>query len=76
MLRTTSITSLIRDRKSHQIATAIQTGRKRGMQLFDAHVQQLVEEGLIPVTEAIRCANEPAKFYPLAGEKQPAGLGA
>jgi twitching motility protein PilT len=75
MTRSTSIASLIRDRKSHQIATAIQTGRKRGMQLFDNHVRQLLEEGLIPVAEAIRCANEPARFCSLLPSEEPAGQG-
>lgn len=73
MLRSTSVQSMIRERKSHQIDTVIQTGRKRGMQLFDNHLQELVEKGLISPTEAIRCANEPSRFYAAAPQQQRTG---
>jgi len=62
MVRTTSIASMIREQKTHQIPTAIQTGRKQGMQLIDNHLQQLVEEGHISPHEALKCATDPKRF--------------
>lgn len=66
MLQTPSISSLIREAKSHQISNAIQTGGKLGMRLLDNHLKALVEGGVIPAQEAIRVANEPSRFMELA----------
>jgi twitching motility protein PilT len=71
LLRSTSISGMIRERKTHQLSTAIQTGRKQGMQLFDSHLQELVESGSITAREAIRCANEPSRFFGMLEESQP-----
>lgn len=76
MLRSTSAASMIRERKSHQLGTVIQTGRKRGMQLLDSHLQELAESGIINITEAIRCANEPSRFYSMLPKEQNQEVGA
>ncbi len=63
MLRTTSIANLIRENKTHQIPSAIQTGRKYGMRLLDTHLHALVDSGVITTDEAIRVAIDPTQFY-------------
>jgi twitching motility protein PilT len=68
MTRTTSIRSLIREGRTHQIPTAIQTGRKAGMRLLDYHLQALVDAGVIGLEEAVRVATEPATFAQKATE--------
>ncbi|HUU45833.1 MAG TPA: type IV pilus twitching motility protein PilT [Acidobacteriota bacterium] len=60
--RTTSIVGMIREGKTFQIPTAIQTGRKQGMQLLDNHLKDLVESGVIDTIEAMRVAADPARF--------------
>jgi twitching motility protein PilT len=62
MVQTNSIASLIREQKTFQIPTAIQTGRKQGMQLLDNHLMELVEAGTIAAHDALKCANDPSKF--------------
>ncbi|MFZ1947046.1 MAG: type IV pilus twitching motility protein PilT [bacterium] len=62
MVQTNSIASLIREQKTFQIPTAIQTGRKQGMQLLDNHLMELVEAGTIAPGDAMKCANDPARF--------------
>ena len=47
MVGTPAIRNLIREDKVAQMYSAIQTGRKEGMQTLDQHLQELVEKGLI-----------------------------
>jgi twitching motility protein PilT len=47
MVGTPAIRNLIREAKVAQMYSAIQTGRKDGMQTLDQHLQELVEKGVI-----------------------------
>ncbi len=47
MLATSAISNLIREEKTHQIDTAIQTGSKLGMQTLDNSLLNLYKRGLI-----------------------------
>ncbi|MGZ8217057.1 type IV pilus twitching motility protein PilT [Methylomagnum sp.] len=47
MVGTPAIRNLIREDKVAQMYSAIQTGRKDGMQTLDQHLQELVEKGVI-----------------------------
>ncbi|MDD2767286.1 MAG: type IV pilus twitching motility protein PilT [Methylococcus sp.] len=47
MVGTPAIRNLIRESKIAQMYSAIQTGRKDGMQTLDQHLQELVEKSLI-----------------------------
>jgi len=47
MVGTAAIRNLIREDKVAQMYSAIQTGRKDGMQTLDQHLQELVEKGSI-----------------------------
>jgi len=75
MCRSTSISGLIREQKTHQITTAIQTAGKSGMQLLDNHLKALVDTGQITPREAIRCANDPSRFYEVYSKQETAGVG-
>jgi twitching motility protein PilT len=44
---TPAIAHMIRENKTQQINTAIQTGRRDGMQLMAQHLQQLIEAGVV-----------------------------
>jgi twitching motility protein PilT len=62
LTRAPSLSNLIREAKTHQIPTAIQTGKKLGMQLLDNHLRDLLERGIISADEAMRVASDPASF--------------
>ncbi|MDP7030651.1 MAG: ATPase, T2SS/T4P/T4SS family, partial [Phycisphaerales bacterium] len=50
---TPAISNLIRENKTFRIDSAIQTGRKFGMQLLDDHLWSLYEKGMISAEEMI-----------------------
>ena len=47
MVGTPAIRNLIREDKVAQMYSAIQTGRRDGMQTLDQHLQELVEKGVV-----------------------------
>lgn len=58
MVVTPAIANLIRENKTFRIDSAIQTGKKFGMQLLDDHLFQLFKDGVISAEEAIdKCKN-------------------
>ncbi len=58
MIATSATRNLIREEKSHQIDTAIQTGAKYGMQTMDNSLLSLYKKGLISGETALsQCAN-------------------
>ncbi|MEA3297830.1 MAG: type IV pilus twitching motility protein PilT [candidate division Zixibacteria bacterium] len=67
MVSTTSIRSLIREGKTYQIPSSIQTGRKSGMRLLDNHLRALVDSGTVNIEEAIRVATDPTELCTKAG---------
>ncbi len=50
---TPAIANLIRENKTYRIDSAIQTGKKFGMQLLDDHLWRLYEQGLIAADEMV-----------------------
>jgi twitching motility protein PilT len=60
-----AVRNLIRENKTYQIPSMIQTGKKYGMQLLDDAIMELVEKGRISTDEAYAKANEKARFRPL-----------
>jgi len=58
MVTTSSIKSLIRDGKTHQMYLDIQTGADLGMQTLDASLLKLVKDGLVDYEHALaKCSN-------------------
>ncbi len=60
-----AVRNLIREAKTHQLPSMIQTGKKYGMQLLDDAIMDLYKRGWISPDEAYIKANEKAKFRPL-----------
>jgi twitching motility protein PilT len=56
---TPAIANLIRENKTFRIDSAIQTGRKFGMQLLDDHLWSLYQKGLIAADEMIDKGKDP-----------------
>ena len=57
-----AVGNLIRDNKTFQIRSVLQTGANQGMCLLDASLADLVKKGTITREEAARHADDPAKF--------------
>lgn len=57
-----AIANLIREGKTFQIPSIIQTGRKDGMQLMDQHLLELLKAKRVTAEEAYRCANDKRQF--------------
>ena len=53
MVGTSAIRNLIREAKVAQMYSAIQTGRKDGMQTLDQNMKELVERGKITAKTAM-----------------------
>ena len=65
LIATPAVRNLIRENKTFQIPSAIQTGKKYGMQLLDDAIMEHVEKGRISADEAYAKANDKARFRPM-----------
>lgn len=59
MIVTPAIRNLIRENKTHQIASHIQTGARSGMQTMESSLAHLYRQGLISLQEALDRAPDP-----------------
>ena len=57
-----AVRNLIREGKTHQIPSMIQTGKKYGMILLDDSIMDLFKKGMISADEAYAKANEKGRF--------------
>jgi twitching motility protein PilT len=71
LIPTPAIRNLIREGKTHQIFSAIQTSGSVGMQTMDAHLAQLVRQGKITRQLAEQRAAVPEELRRLLGDGAP-----
>ncbi len=64
LIATPAARNLIREGKTHQIPSVIQTGRKYGMQLLDDAIMELLDKGWIGSEDAYAKANDKGRFRP------------
>ena len=57
-----AIANLIRENDIHQIPTAMQMGKREGMQLLEDDIINLVQLGLVSLEEGIKYANNPRQI--------------
>lgn len=69
MLGIPAISNLIREGKTHQMATIIQGGASLGMQTLDQHLKTLVQAGRITFDEGISKAKTPRELAQMLGRK-------
>ncbi len=62
LVANTAVRNLIREGKTFQIPSIIQTGQQFGMQSLDLHLKELVNKGLITKEEALKKALDPKLF--------------
>ena len=63
LVATPAVRSLIRQNKSFQITSAMQTGKRQGMQLLDDALADLVRRCDVKLEDALAVANDPAAMY-------------
>ena len=64
LIATPAVRNLIREAKTYQIPSSMQTGKKFGMQMLDDAILDLLNRGWIGAEEAYTKANDKAKFRP------------
>jgi twitching motility protein PilT len=69
MLGIPAIRNLIREGKTHQMATIIQGGASIGMQTLDQHLKNLLQGGRVTFEEAIGKAQNPRDLAQMVGRK-------
>ncbi|MCD4784194.1 MAG: PilT/PilU family type 4a pilus ATPase [Candidatus Eremiobacteraeota bacterium] len=62
LIGTISVANIIRDGKTFQLMSVIQTGKKEGMTLMDTSIMKLFRNGLISAEEAAVHAQDPSLF--------------
>jgi len=62
MVGTPAVANLIREAKTHQLATVLQTGRRLGMQTLDDAIESLVKRRVIAPEEAFERAINKERF--------------
>ena len=65
LIASPAVRNLIREGKTHQIPSMIQTGKKYGMILLDDSIMELYKKGMISAEEGYAKANEKSRFRPL-----------
>lgn len=64
LIATSAVRNLIREQKTYQIPSMIQTGKKYGMQLLDDGIMDLYNRGWISGEDAYLKSNDKARFRP------------
>ena len=64
LIATPAVRNLIRESKTHQVPSMIQTGKQYGMQLLDDAIMQLYQKGWIGADDAYGKANNKSLFRP------------
>jgi twitching motility protein PilT len=65
LIATPAVRNLIREGKTYQIPSMVQTGKKYGMQLLDDGIMNLLKKGWISADEAYTKCNDKSIFRPL-----------
>ncbi len=66
LVATPAVRNLIREAKTYQIPSSMQTGKKYGMQTLDDAIMELLQKGWIDPDEAYNKCVDKAKFKPFA----------
>jgi twitching motility protein PilT len=76
MVATPAIRALIRDDKVHQIYSAMQAGKKHGMQTLNDSLYQEYMNRHVSLEECLRVAPDQNEFLRMVGEEVPEAEGA
>ena len=73
LISTPAVRALIRDDKVHQIYSAMQTGKKHGMQTLSDALYALHIEHVVPLEECLRVVSNQQEFLRLIGDAKANG---
>lgn len=73
MFATPAIRNLIREGKTYQILSELQTGARYGMIMLDDYLKQLYSQGIIGYEDALEVAVDPRELALQLSKVQPAG---
>ncbi|WP_227000835.1 type IV pilus twitching motility protein PilT [Protaetiibacter intestinalis] len=76
MFITPAIANLIREGKTYQVTSALQSGAAAGMHTMDQHLSELVNGGEVPYEAAMEKVQDPETFNRLVTRRDLAGNGA
>ena len=62
MIATPAIRNLIREGKTYQVVSEIQTGHRYGMKALDDHLKELYQQGIISYDSMIEAAQDPREL--------------
>ena len=57
-----AVSNLIRDAKTYQLPSLMQTGRKQGQVMMDDSLDVLIQKGLINKEDALKVSENPKRF--------------
>lgn len=69
MLATPAIAHMIREKKTHSIISAIQTGQQLGMKTLDSSLFDAYQKGILDRAEMLRAADKPEDILEKLGER-------
>jgi twitching motility protein PilT len=75
MTATPAIRNLIREAKTHQIGSIIQTSASAGMMTMDQHLRELYQKGLVSFDEVIKVAMNPDELQSMVNTTTGNGSG-
>ncbi|MBN2414450.1 type IV pilus twitching motility protein PilT [bacterium] len=70
MVANSAIRNMIREKKTHQIVSVMQSSTEKGMQTMDEHLLELLKRGTITREDALKHAMEIERFLPKAASKK------
>jgi len=65
LIANSAVRNLVREGKTHQLPSMIQTGKKYGMTLLDDSIMDLFKKGMISAEEGYAKSNDKSRFRPL-----------
>jgi twitching motility protein PilT len=68
LVATPAVRNLVREGKTHQIYTSMQSGGALGMQVMDSHLAELVKKGRVSYEAALERSHHPDEFNRLSGK--------
>jgi twitching motility protein PilT len=68
LVATPAVRNLVREGKTHQIYTSMQSGGKYGMQVMDQHLAELVKNGTVSYEMGLERSHHVEEFNRLAGK--------
>ena len=70
LVGTAAVRSLIRDAKTPQLFSMLQTGTRHGMTTLERSLAELIKEGIVTQEEALAHANDPEQLKELLGVEE------